>query len=695
MANKKIGFYFESSLPVIPSNDDFAFYYIKNEQQINGENKNIPDVYLYNKSLNQYFQINKPHNLDLRTINSFPILDNNINLGLNDILNFDNETDIPLNLDGNLLYSKLNSLFFTNRNIPTDGNVNNSIIFGTNFGNQDIIVKSDSDIYLGNNINISNPSMSNIVIGNDIEIQNQTIAFNNNMFIGGTYDFVTESNYTGKNALPTISKIENNIFIKNLGFGNTQHFFKFVAPLVLSDDTYVTDNIDKNVDSLLFEQNSTKKITKYPFTNFNIDTILRFGNNTSNSININGSELYYDVNINSYKFGTIKLSNSYINLSNNLIANNPNNTINLGNNNFVNNILPSNLILIGNQNSIDEDNFADNLIIGNKNFENSNGFCAWNLIFGSNNGTSTNLTQNNLIFGNGNNIESSTSNNLIFGNGNNYRNNGENNIIFGNNTESEKTITNYGNNIIFGNYAEKYLNEYSIQKNNLLILNNYSTIDFNGSFETEKPLLYGSFDINNKHITINGKLIINPFFLPNKDIDITFNKILSVNNLGEVGTLSKSELLKDLPKIQRKKLTNDFKTTSQSKVIVPQLSVNVVSGKLYKIKILGKYGNFTTNQTTVNFGFVLTNNATGLLNGIFFNSFGIPQTNINNVGSTEIVGSTYTNNTDIPLNTILSFQTELIFECTQNGIFNLTIGNSNNLTEISLLKNTLLEIEEI
>jgi hypothetical protein len=90
MTNKKIGFYFESSLPVIPSNDDFAFYYIKNEQQINGENKNIPDVYLYNKSLNQYFQINKPHNLDLRTINSLPILDNNIDLGLNDILNFNN-----------------------------------------------------------------------------------------------------------------------------------------------------------------------------------------------------------------------------------------------------------------------------------------------------------------------------------------------------------------------------------------------------------------------------------------------------------------------------------------------------------------------------------------------------------------------------------------------------------------------------
>ena len=254
MTNKKIGFYFESSLPVIPSNDDFAFYYIKNEQQINGENKNIPDVYLYNKSLNQYFQINKPHNLDLRTINSLPILDNNIDLGLNDILNFNNETDIPLNLNGNLLYSKLNSLFFTNRNIPTDENVLNSIIFGTNFGNQEVIVKSNNDIYFGNNINISNPSMSNIVIGNDIELQNQTIDFNNNIFIGGSYDFETESIYYGKIATPAVPKIENNIFIKNLGFGNTQHFFKFVAPLVLSDNTKIIDNDNNNEnDSLLYD----------------------------------------------------------------------------------------------------------------------------------------------------------------------------------------------------------------------------------------------------------------------------------------------------------------------------------------------------------------------------------------------------------------------------------------------------------
>lgn len=95
------------------------------------------------------------------------------------------------------------------------------------------------------------------------------------MFIGGTYDFVTEYNYTEKIALPTISKIENNIFIKNLGFGNTQTFLNFVAPLVLSDDTYVTgQNIDKNVDSLLFEQNWQKKLLNIRFTNFNIDTVL-------------------------------------------------------------------------------------------------------------------------------------------------------------------------------------------------------------------------------------------------------------------------------------------------------------------------------------------------------------------------------------------------------------------------------------
>ena len=49
-------------------------------------------------------------------------------------------------------------------------------------------------------------------------------------------------------------KWKNNIFIKNLGFGNTKHFFKFVAPLVLSDNTKIID-IDNNNenDSLLYE----------------------------------------------------------------------------------------------------------------------------------------------------------------------------------------------------------------------------------------------------------------------------------------------------------------------------------------------------------------------------------------------------------------------------------------------------------
>ena len=558
--SKKIGFYFEEQLPDItnPLSDDFSFYYVKNEKNINGELVNIPNLFLYNKTENDFFRLSIPDNLYVNSVNG--ISTNNIDINLQSVIDKGNSTNKPIIFtNGNSLYSKNSFTYFSNLsstqllNIDT---IDNTIIFGNNFGNENISFNSNNNIFFGNNISLINSTYSNnVIIGNDIvPYVNPIYEINNNLFIGGTaYDENTEEFINNQ-------KIQDNIYIKNLGYGNTNTNFKFVTPIKLSDNTEnINDinDIDPDTESILIEKNNLG-VRKLLLSEFGLNTITKFNNISDKNIKLNQLNVgnigttYKNIILSESNFSTLNFSDhsksiyigtpesgniqtNYVNTIN--IGNNSllkaEKTINIGNDNlkYVND---SNIIGSGNQSQYDvEDNFFSNNIFGNINLFNYDGYITNTLILGNNNYYETTFSENNITLGSYSNQFSSNNNTIVIGNfGNNY-NKASGNIIIGNN----KGVTNYRethNNILIGNGAENYL---TTDDNNLLIIHNQHDID---EPITHEPLIKASFDWTNPYFRINGQLQIDPTKLDNADIDVTHTKLLTINSDGEIGTLSKN-----------------------------------------------------------------------------------------------------------------------------------------------------------
>lgn len=595
MSNKKIGFYFEESLPdvTIPLGDDFSFYYIKNTKIVDQTSTtvNIPLLYLYNKLSNEFIRLSEPDGYYVHKINSKNSHENNIDLSISDILNYNNNTEKALIINGSSLFSKTKNTYFSNFSttqlLNSETWVSNTVI-GNNFGDSNIQLSLSNNVILGQSIAFTNNEITNnIVIGNNLNnlIGNQYKA-NNNLYVGGTYIAEDIASFQNDNI------VQDNIFIKNLGFGNTQKYFQFVSPLKLSVNTPVINDvtvIDKNSNSILIER--TTGINKLMLSDFGLDTILGFNNISSkniklNSLNIDNKDknilltenIFTSLNLNTLnkniyvgttdRLDDISLSN-VINIGNKSLMN-ANDSINIGNNNFK---YLSSSIVFGNSNNTNvleqSTNFVNNYVFGDNNFKNYNGYMASNLVFGSNNHKNSVISQSNITISNDSNKNSDVNNTIIVGNNSNNNNDGDFNIILGHNIENLVSVERSGN-ILIGNYVEKKLIGNDKDK---LIIHNYK--DYENT--TQLPLIDGSFDILNPYLKINGKLSINPTKLPNSNNDITHNKLLSVNSLGEIGYVDKLKRKQySIEEVQTNELWLDGRTI-YSKVFVYE---NVNTGSM-------------------------------------------------------------------------------------------------------------------
>lgn len=308
MSNKKIGFYFEDQLPNIssPLVDDFSFFYIKNEKSFNGEIINIPKLYLYNKNINNFFNLTGPDNYYVNTINNIISNNGNVNINLQNIIDEGNSINKQIEfINGNYLYSENNVSYFSNLSqtqINNFNNLTNTIIIGKNFGNKNFEIISDNNIFLGNNIKLPNNNLNdNILLVNDLNISLNNYQINNNTFIGGYYYSEQTNEFINQQI------ISGNIYIKGLGFGNISESFNFNLPLTLSNKTKIIDIDNSNEsDSLTYEniivsKNNgllgIKRINSFDFIPTLSQVLIKTGDvNTINIKNLNTENL----NINNY-----------------------------------------------------------------------------------------------------------------------------------------------------------------------------------------------------------------------------------------------------------------------------------------------------------------------------------------------------------------------------------------------------------
>lgn len=555
MSNQKIGFYFEESLPdvTIPLADDFSFYYIKN---LNSENKNIPLLFLYNQASNSFVRLSEPEGYYAHSANNKKVVDGNINLGLNDILTIDNSTNKAIKINTSQLYTFDSNTYFSNFTTSQLNNVQtwvSNTIVGNNFGDPNIELVLTNNVILGQSIGFTNNELTNnIVIGNNLNnLVGNNYKANNNMYIGGTYYSETIPSFIDNNI------IQDNIFIKNLGFGNTQQYFKFVSPLKLSDNTPTINDIslvDKNEGYVLIER--TTGINKLVLAEFGLNTILGFSNQSDKGIVLNNLKIenkvnniilsennFIPTNFNSvFKniyIGTTDLTddielNNSINIGNKSLMN-ASDSLNIGNNNFKYLV---NSLVIGHNNSTTateaSHNFVNNTVLGSKNFKDYTGYVANNIVVGSNNHKENFLAQENITIANSSNKNSTVNKSIIVGNSSNNFNTGDSNLIFGNNKGNTVAVERSGN-LLLGNGAESKLVDNDSKK---FIIHNYTDLDNT----TQEPLIEGSFKSVNPYIRISGKLIINPLYILNANNDITFTKVIATNSLGEIGSIEKNSL---------------------------------------------------------------------------------------------------------------------------------------------------------
>lgn len=629
MSSKKIGFYFEEQLPDIntPLSDDFSFFYIKNEKSFNDTIINIPDLFLYNKLSNNFIKLSVPVDYYVNKVNGKFSNEGNINISLQDTIDINPNINKPLLINSSSIFSNNSFQIFSDLSTKQLENyistVKDTLLIGNNFGDKSIELKSINNIFIGENQNLLNKSFNeNIIIANNIlTLEMNDYSVGNNLFIGGIYYSITDPEYIN-------NVIQDNIFIKNLGYGNLNENFNLVLPIKLSNNTPIIDNtienaLDKNTDSLLISKND-KPVSKLLLKDFGLNTILSFNNSSDKNIilknrifgDYNSSFLMFEdlsniknnlidsIIIGSNSYSNFKTDKSLVLGNNNYV--NINDTKIIGNNNYFNwnrslvfgDLNGTNVNIVGGE-------FYDNILIGNKNLNikvNNGDEIFFNIstiigsynILNNNNTDGSKIFSNNLIFGSRNISENNSSkNNIIIGNGNLNNGGGSNNLIFGNGIYKTTPET-VNNSLLIGNGSEYYLNNNNISE--MLIVNHTNDNDKN-----KLPLILGSFNKNNPWLKVNGKFSLNPLFIENTNYDVTYNKLLSINSDGEIGSVNKNVILPELDNlvytngtIDNKNITGEliFKPTDETKSGLSLLNNKSDNIKLSDLTSLNSIQNF-------------------------------------------------------------------------------------------------------
>ena len=549
----KIGFHFVTNLPSdVDASEEKSFYYVKKEIQRQGINGPVIDTFaeIYlgvknNQNVSEFYNITAPVNFYAREINGINLLSNyethpnmGVNLTLNDICSYqsnNNVTSTSIVVNDDVVVGKYNeSLIFSNvKNKPINFGLQN-YISGLNIGNENSTYNEiRKTLFIGNNINFWNTDYDDtIVIGNNIDLTSETVDNNkkitNNLFIGGKYYEKTLNDYIVNH------EIKDNIFIKNLGYGNLSTNFHFSLPLRLSSNTELATIDDGTINNyqrlaIVKDDGTIGMVQKSEYIQTpTLDEVVAKGNTSSSALNIQGiiltskfhpstynsifltdSSLQNTTNINNaFIFGKYNLTgfenqNSYINIFGYNNANGYNITTNINNFGF------------GNFSNANYKQNTENNIFGNYNFQILN----------------TNIISNN-IFGNYNSdkniITEIISNNNIIGNYNLRNNDGRNNIIIGinnlnnyDNFNDEYLATDYSNKIIIGN-------------NNIIDYNNEDLIIGNKNSQNESvKLISGSFE--DKTLKLGGKVSLDLNEIQNSTENIEFNKTLTLSTTGEIG----------------------------------------------------------------------------------------------------------------------------------------------------------------
>lgn len=598
MSSNKIGFYFESQLPDIiqPLIDDFSFFYIKNEKSFNSTTVNIPDLFLYNKTNNSFIQLSVPDGYYVRKLNGNESTNGVVNISLQDISDTASlDIDAPIIFNGSKLFSEGSLTMFSDFSVSQlsnyQTNIEDSIFIGNSFGNTNIELKSINNIFIGQNQKLLNNNFTeNIIIGNNLEnLGDNTYSVNNNLFLGGLHYSEIDTEFINNNI------IQDNIFIKNLGYGNLNENFKFVLPIILSNNTKVIDitadnSIDKNTDSVLIGKGNNP-LAKLLLKDLGLNTILGFNNYADKNILLK-NRLIGDYNNNFLLFEDLaNVKNSLVDST--VIGSNTYplfesiESLTFGNNNYVkvdnskiignNNFYQINQSLIigdsnGISNTLSKTNVNKSKIIGNENIklkadDNNNINFTNNIVLGDSNVKTTNLTNtkefnNNIIVGSENISESNSSNdNIIVGNGNLNNGGGVNNLIFGHGNY-KTTTEKINDSVLIGNGAEYFLN--NINLNEMLVVNHTNIAN-----ENNLPLILGSFNKQNPWLTVNGKFSINPIFIDNSDFDVSHTKVVTINSDGEFGATLKTKLLPDANNLVYRTGTEPNKNITGTLVIEP------------------------------------------------------------------------------------------------------------------------------
>lgn len=317
--SNNIGLYFKNALPTsIPTGDDFAYYFIKNtlQETINlpeGNTTSIPmefnNIFFGKKNPDNsstFFQINKGNNFYFRTINGIVARNNQgyINLTLDDVVKYGGTTNV-LKINTNYLYSETTdvpTLFFGSYTSELNGltNINKKSFIKNKFDKTIFVghlgytstnvnqVFSNSTLLI-NKLFINYQTVNNsIFIGNDIIVQdiNTTNIYDNNLNIGGSYIDTVALSANPQN------KIEGNIFIKNLGYGNIGTSFRWMAKINLMN----VDSIVNYTTLDILYRNTTGIIERITTTilfkplNDRIDTVQSANTNISNNVtNLNNN----------------------------------------------------------------------------------------------------------------------------------------------------------------------------------------------------------------------------------------------------------------------------------------------------------------------------------------------------------------------------------------------------------------------
>lgn len=269
----KIGIYFKNTLPnTIPTGNDFSFYFIKNtiaetiylpEGQTSQVNFDFNNIFLGKRkpdNSSEFFQINKVNSFYFKTINGVSAKNNQgyINLTLDDVVKYGGTTNV-MKINNTFLFSdttdtatvflgsykaELNGLNNADKKAYIKNKFDKSVMVG-HFGYNSFNVNQRfaNSAFLVNKLYINYLTVNNsIFIGNDITVQEigTVNIYDNNLNIGGSY---IDTEALAANAQ---NKIEGNIFIKNLGYGNTTSDFKLLPKLNLTNiDTIATyTNLD-------------------------------------------------------------------------------------------------------------------------------------------------------------------------------------------------------------------------------------------------------------------------------------------------------------------------------------------------------------------------------------------------------------------------------------------------------------------